>query len=88
VASEILEKLGANDELVNEVSDIIGHHHHPRSEETVNFKCVYDADMVANLEEEHKRTPMEAERLNKIIRESFLTESGRELARELLFPAK
>ncbi|MGD2125125.1 MAG: HD domain-containing protein, partial [Desulfobacteraceae bacterium] len=36
VASEILEKLGANDELVNEVSDIIGHHHHPRSEETVN----------------------------------------------------
>ncbi len=37
--------------MIKEVCDIIGHHHHPREEETINFKCLYDADLITNLEE-------------------------------------
>ncbi len=84
VAREILEKLGAKHELVHEACDIIGHHHHPRSEETVNFKCLYDADLIANLEESHKEGPMESDRIVRIIEKSFLTESGKKLAEEVL----
>jgi putative nucleotidyltransferase with HDIG domain len=84
VAREILEKLGARQELVDEVCDIIAHHHHPRSEETGNFKCVYDADLITNLEEHHKESPMRAEELAGILQKSFLTESGKKLAEEVL----
>jgi HD superfamily phosphodiesterase len=45
VARSILEKLGAKEELINEVCDIVGHHHSPRSDDSLNFKVVYDADL-------------------------------------------
>jgi len=77
-------KLGAKEELIEEVCDIIGHHHHPRVEETTNFKVVYDSDLIANLEEKHKESPIDKDRLTRIIDKSFLTESGREVARDAL----
>lgn len=83
VAKDILTGLGVRDELVEEVCDIIGHHHHPKPEETINFKSIYDADMIANLEEKHKENPMEPDKLATIIEKSFLTESGRNLAKKM-----
>lgn len=84
VARGILEKLGADVNLVEEVCDIIGHHHSPGSEETVNFRCVYDADLIANLEDRRK----EAERRSEpppLLKDSlFLTRSGREVAGRVL----
>lgn len=82
IAREILAKLSASSEIIDEVCDIIGHHHHPRAEETVNFKIVYDADLIANMEE--KEEPIEREKLAAIIEKSFFTESGRKLARDVL----
>jgi len=84
IARSIMIKLGAKEELIDEVCDIIGHHHHPRDEETVNFKVLYDADLITNLEEKHKESPMETERLNRVIEKSFLTESGRKTAKKTL----
>ena len=69
---------------MDEVCDIVAHHHHPRSEDSVNFKCVYDADVITNLEEKHKENPMGAERLARILEKSLLTQSGRKLAEEVL----
>ncbi|MFH1488978.1 MAG: HD domain-containing protein [Pseudomonadota bacterium] len=84
IAREILESLGASGELIEEVCDIIGHHHHPRPDESVNFKSLYDADLIANLEDARKEEPMEKERIEGILAKSFLTESGRNLARRVL----
>jgi HD superfamily phosphodiesterase len=84
IAREILTALGARDELIEEVCDIIGHHHHPKPEETINFKSIYDADMITNLEENHKEDPMEPDKLASIIEKSFLTKSGRNLAEKTL----
>ena len=84
IAKMILEKLGASEKLINEVCDIIGHHHHPRPEETVNFKVLYDADLITNLEEGSKEKPMEHEKLERIIKKSFLTESGQTQAQQVL----
>ncbi|MFO8049798.1 MAG: HD domain-containing protein [Desulfosudaceae bacterium] len=84
VAREILEKLGAAEAMIEEVCDIVGHHHHPRPDETLNFKVVYDADLIANLEEQHQEKPLEAERLEKIMAKSFLTEAGQQRARAVL----
>jgi len=84
VARELLAKLDANEELIDEVCDIIGHHHHPREVETVNFRIVYDADTIANLEDRQRKSPMTREELSQVVERSFLTESGRELARSVL----
>ncbi|MEN8136583.1 MAG: HD domain-containing protein [Thermodesulfobacteriota bacterium] len=80
VAREILTELGANEGIIEEVCDIIGHHHSPRPEETINFKILYDADLIVNLEEKQKEAPSSPEQLAKIVSSSFLTEEGAEVA--------
>ena len=84
IARSIMIKLGAKEELIEEVCDIIGHHHHPRSEETLNFKVLYDADLITNLEEKQKESSMDSDRISSIIDKSFLTDSGREEAKKVL----
>ena len=85
IARDMLTNLGAREDLIEEVCDIIGHHHHPRPEETVNFKVVYDADLIVNLEENQKDTVMGPENLAALIEKNFLTKSGRKLARSIFF---
>jgi HD superfamily phosphohydrolase YqeK len=84
IAKEILVKLGAKEELIEEVCDIIGHHHQPRSDDSLNFKVVYDADLVENTDEMQKSNPIDAEKLVEKIEKLFLTKSGQEVAREVL----
>jgi HD superfamily phosphohydrolase YqeK len=84
VARDILERLGAKTELVDEVCDIVGHHHHPRPEETANFKCIYDADLLTNIEEAQKESPTDPDKLAKRVNDLFLTASGKKLAEEVL----
>ncbi|MCK4837773.1 MAG: HD domain-containing protein [Desulfobulbaceae bacterium] len=80
VAREILTELGANEGIIEEVCDIIGHHHSPRPDETINFKVLYDADLIVNLEEKQKEAPSSQEHLEKIVSGSFLTQEGAEVA--------
>jgi putative nucleotidyltransferase with HDIG domain len=84
IAREILTKVGANEGLIDEVCDIIGHHHHPRDKETLNFKIVYDADLIVNLQEHYKNKEIEREKLSETIEKTFLTSTGKQLARETL----
>jgi len=84
VARGILEKLGADASLVDEVCDIVGHHHSPRPEETVNFRCIYDADLIANLEDRRKETGTGPESPTPLKKSMFLTRSGPEVAARVL----
>jgi HD superfamily phosphodiesterase len=84
VAREILERLTSKKEMIEEVCDIIGHHHHPRSRETTNFKVLYDADMITNMEENQKEHPLGADKLKDLINKSYLTKAGQELALKVL----
>ncbi|MBW1730846.1 MAG: HD domain-containing protein [Deltaproteobacteria bacterium] len=89
IAREILTKLGAKEELIDEVCDIVGHHHHPREEETANFKALYDADLIVNLEEKQEKEGNQAiDALERVIEKSFFTKSGKKLAREVLLRSK
>ncbi|MDY6988680.1 MAG: HD domain-containing protein [Thermodesulfobacteriota bacterium] len=84
IARKILARLGASEEIIAEVCDIIGHHHHPRDEETLNFKIVYDADLIVNLEEQQKKREADDERLREIIDQKMFTHRGKSLARGAL----
>ncbi len=76
VARQILNELKAPPELIDEVCDIIGHHHSPREEETINFKVLYDADLIVNMAELYRDKPHSKEHLQKILASSFMTEEG------------
>ena len=85
VAKNILEKLGANKELINQVCDIIAHHHHPDKNETLDFKCLYDADMIVNMAACDKKTNINTHEFKAKLEKILLTASGRELAIKVLF---
>mgnify|MGYP001587275365 CR=1 FL=1 len=81
VARDILKKLDYAEDFIREVCDIIGHHHHPRAEETVNFKALYDADQLVNTEEEASRSPTAGAGSSSVA--ACLTKSGVKLAEKL-----
>ena len=81
IAREILEKLGVRKEMVEEICDIIGHHHHPREKETLNFQILYEADWIVNIEEEG--LSKDRQEVQSIIDKHFRTGAGRELAEKL-----
>lgn len=84
IARSILIKLKAKEDLIEEVCDIIAHHHHPGPDESQNFRAIYDADLIANLEDKLKETSMETSKLAELIEKKFLTESGKKEAAAIL----
>jgi len=83
VAQEILTQLKAKSELIDEVCDIIGHHHTPRAEETMNFKVLYDADLIVNKVEQYQETPPTQEQFDRLL-QIFLTKAGTEQGEKVL----
>jgi HD superfamily phosphodiesterase len=81
IAKEILEKLNVQKEMVEEICDIIGHHHSPREGETLNFQILYEADWLVNIEEEG--ISKDQEKVQKLIGKVFKTVTGKELAEKL-----
>lgn len=84
VARKILSSLAAPEDMIEEICDIVGHHHHPKEEETLNFKVVYDADIIANIEDRHKENPFSEDKLEDLLHKSFLTDTAITEARKVL----
>ena len=84
VARAILEKLGAREELIAEVCEIVARLRQPRPSDSVNLQVVCDADLLETIDEQHKTGALEAGPLAERIEGSFLTEAGRQAAREIL----
>ena len=81
IARQILAGLGFKQSQVEEICEIIAHHHSPGKINTQNFKILYDADWLVNLKDEYDIR--DRTRLSSIIDKLFLTSSGRALAREV-----
>lgn len=81
VAKDFLLKTGMNKEDIDQICEIIAHHHSPGKVNTQNFKLVYDADCLVNLKDEVDIK--DKEKLEQIIDRMFLTETGKNLAKKL-----
>jgi hypothetical protein len=82
IAERILTKLGAKDQLVKKVCDIIANNRHAVSEENNEYNIISDANLIANFEEEHKNTPIDHVRFAELLDNLLRTEGGRREARE------
>ena len=81
IARKILLKAGLKKEDIEEICEIIAHHHSPGKIDTQNFKVLYDADWLVNLKDEiniKDRTKLKA-----IIDRVFLTNTGKILAEKI-----
>ena len=78
VAKEILKKLNAEEKLIDEVYDIIGHHHSPRENETLNFKSLYDTDLIVNWIDGIKEREVKPKNIDKILN-LFYTDCGKQI---------
>lgn len=81
IAKEILLKLEFKKEDIDEICEIIAHHHTPGKINTQNFKILYDADWLVNLKE--KVNIEDKDKLNRVINKVFLTDTGKALAQKL-----
>ena len=81
IAQQILAGLGFEQSQVEEICEIIAHHHSPGKINTRNFKILYDADWLVNLKDEYDIH--DSNKLSNIIDRVFLTESGRSLAKDI-----
>ena len=84
VVRQILGELNARRDLVEAVCDIIGRLGQPEVEETINFRVVHDAHLMARLEEEKSLASMPTDGAVRWVEQSFMTRAGRELARRSL----
>ena len=81
VAQTILEELDVEPEMVDEICDIISHHHAPRKEETINFKVLYDADFIVNIDDDQPMKQRSKEKILSLINKAMLTDSGKKIAK-------
>jgi len=84
IAREILTKLDLGKKKVDHICRIIANHHTAHDENTVatiEFKIVWDADALVNLQ--RRRANTSKEKFSQIIEETFRTQKGLQIAREL-----
>src|SRR4030043_568622 len=82
IARDILWRLNVQRGIVEEICDMIGHHHHPREKETLHFQILFEADWLSNMEEDgFSKDP---KKLEEIIEKNFKTMTGKKLASEFL----
>ncbi|MDP1853195.1 MAG: HD domain-containing protein [Candidatus Omnitrophota bacterium] len=81
IAKKILLKMNFNKKDIDEICEIIAHHHTPGKVDTLNFKVLYDADWLVNLKDE--TDIKDKKKLRQAIGRIFLTKSGKELAERL-----
>lgn len=78
IAREIMKKIGIENDVIEEVCDIIAHHHTPNAMNVLNFRIILDADLITNIIEEDIK--INKRKIEKI----FKTSKGREIARKIL----
>lgn len=78
IARKILMKEGFRKEYIDEICEIIAHHHSPGKVTTQNFKILYDADRMVNIKDE--ANIKDKAKLKAVIDKVFLTGPGKALA--------
>jgi hypothetical protein len=81
IARKILKKLEVDNKIIDEVCDIIASHHSPGEIDTANFRIIWDADWLVNLEDEYNIK--DKKKLEKVINKIFLTGSGKNMGKSI-----
>ncbi|MBI2909404.1 MAG: HD domain-containing protein [Chloroflexi bacterium] len=81
IAREILARLSFEPGQVDEICDIIAHHHSPGKVTTKNFSILYDADWLVNLRDDYDIK--DTAKLASVVDKVFLTATGKAMAKAI-----
>jgi hypothetical protein len=81
VARAILARFGYAEPFINEVCAIIASHHSPGEVDSDNFRIIWDADWLVNLGDECDLS--EKEKVESIIKKTFMTATGKMMAKQI-----
>ncbi|MDQ5986821.1 MAG: hypothetical protein CSYNP_02554 [Syntrophus sp. SKADARSKE-3] len=79
IADTIMKSLGIDEEARRHVCLIVGSHHSGDKIDTPEFRCIWDADWIVNLNADYAEWPLEKKQ--HIINKRFRTETGKRIAR-------
>ncbi|NOX33577.1 MAG: HD domain-containing protein [Deltaproteobacteria bacterium] len=84
VAKELMGRLGAKEELINEVVEIVGHHNRPEDGDSISRKVLHDADTLTRMAGCEKKAFVDNKEFYAELDRIFLTAAGHELAKQEL----
>lgn len=84
VARMLLADVGAEKNFIDQVCDLVGHHHTPRGVDSPEFRVLWDADALVNLAE--VVVDKEPYAIDAILNKALVTEPGYRLAKTIYLP--
>jgi len=81
IAEEILKRFDISAEAIEHICRIIASHNSAKDIDTIEFRIVWDADHIVNLQQDSRQA--NNEKLQEIIDKKFKTDEGRRIAAEL-----
>ena len=84
IARELMEKLGAKEELTTEVMDLVSVHHRPDENAQLSRKILHDADTLAHMHACKGKNGVDEQEFKAKLDRLFLTPAGNELAKQVL----
>lgn len=79
LAKEMLERLGYEQEVIDRVCYLVGHHHTYTNIDGVDYQILVEADFLVNLYEDE----VSSDAVRKAYQNIFKTESGRKICRNM-----
>ncbi len=87
VAKELMAKLGAKEELIDEVVEIVGHINRPEDQDSLDKKIIHDADMLTHMSACDDKNSVDNEEFISKLEKLFITDAGCKLAKSVLIKA-
>lgn len=79
IAKELLERLGYEQEVINRICYLVGHHHTYTNIDGVDYQILVEADFLVNLYEDG----VSPDAVRKAYQNIFQTENGRKICRNM-----
>lgn len=84
IAGQFLSKLGAGENLIGGVADVLAALAAAGPQAPVEVRVLHDAEAIVRLEDQQKTAPLPADELQQELNGAFLTDGGREAAAAVL----
>jgi putative nucleotidyltransferase with HDIG domain len=81
VAKKIMDDLGLKPEISEHVCKIIANHHSGKEIVTIEFRIIWDADLLVNIPDEMDISDKDS--IGRLIKNVFRTETGKKIAKEI-----
>ena len=88
VARQLMENLGATEELTNEVVEMVSHHGRPDESADLSKKILHDADTLTRMSGCEGKNGVDETEFKAKLDKIFLTAAGNELAKQVLLETK